>query len=312
MTTLEVSFSDVDALVAFVDQQLAKGMVFLPDAGGVEPLTSCSLVVSMAGRSKALRAEIVYVRDEGAGRGVGLQLPPPDEATLAALRALADPTAAIEPTLAPLAPALQTPELPMPELSMPAPPPPELPTPALPMPELPMPALPMPELPMPEASQASASATIEASDASDDDELDDDEHAARAPQLHERIRALTSAEQQRLAATGSLQERTLLERLYGPNVWEALLTSGRLSPPEVARIAKKGTVPRTLLELIGANASWLSSPLVQRALLSNPRCPTQVVTRALQALPRRDLQLVPQQTAYPAQVRQAAKAMLGR
>jgi hypothetical protein len=312
MTTLEVSFSDADALVAFVDQQLAKGMVFLPDAGGVEPLTSCSLVVSMAGRSKALRAEIVYVRDEGAGRGVGLQLPPPDAATLAALRALADPTAAIEPTLEPLAPALQTPELPMPELPMPELPMPALPTPELPMPALPMPALPMPELSMPDASQASASATTEASDASDDDELDDDEHAARAPQLHERIRALTSAEQQRLAATGSLQERTLLERLYGPNVWEALLTSGRLSPPEVARIAKKGTVPRTLLELIGANASWLSSPLVQRALLSNPRCPTQVVTRALQALPRRDLQLVPQQTAYPAQVRQAAKAMLGR
>jgi hypothetical protein len=286
MTTLEVSFRDADALVAFVDQQLAKGMVFLPDAGGVEPLTPCSLVVSMAGRSKALRAEIVYVREDGAGRGVGLQLPPPDAATLAALRALADPTAALDPES-----TLETPELPMPEL---------------PMPELEV--VPMDAAP----SQASDAGDAASDDDEREDDDSDDEHAARAPQLHERLRSLTSAEQQRLAATGSLQERTLLERLYGPNVWEALLTSGRLSPPEVARIAKKGTVPRTLLELIGANASWLSSPLVQRALLSNPRCPTQVVTRALQALPRRDLQLVPQQTAYPAQVRQAAKAMLGR
>jgi hypothetical protein len=319
MTRLEVSFSDPGALAAFVDQQLVKGMVFLPDAGGVEPLTSCSLVVSMHGRSVTLRAEIVYVREDGAGKGVGLQLEPPDAASLHALRALADPSVSREP--GPLEP-------PLPTLA---------PTAALPMPELPMPELPMPELPMPElsmpdrdaatstasattASATTASATTSSattasaslSDASDDELDDDDDHAARAPQLHERMRSLTSAEQQRLAATGSLQERTMLERLYGPNVWEALLTSGRLSPPEVARIAKKGTVPRTLLELIGANGSWLSSPLVQRALLSNPRCPTQVVTRALQALPRRDLQLVPQQTAYPPQVRQAAKTMLGR
>ena len=298
MTRLEVSFSDPGALAAFVDQQLVKGMVFLPDAGGVEPLTSCALVVSMHGRSVTLRAEIVYVREDGAGKGVGLQLEPPDAASLHALRALADPSAP-----SPLEPPL--PSLAMPAVPMPA---------AVPMPELPMPELPMPELSMPDTDAATAStASASVSDTGDEADLDDDDdHEARAPQLHERMRSLTSAEQQRLAATGSLQERTMLERLYGPNVWEALLTSGRLSPPEVARIAKKGTVPRTLLELIGTNGSWLSSTLVQRALLTNPRCPSNVVTRVLQAMPRRDLQLVPQQTAYPPQVRQAAKTMLGR
>ena len=278
MATLEVSFSDASALLAFVDAQIAKGMVFLPDAGGVEPLTSCDLVVAMNGRSHTLRADIVYVREDGAGKGVGLQLTPPDAATLAALRALAEPA------------------------------PPE----AF---ELPMPELPMPELPSPEAAaleKPSAEAEEGSEDPEDAGDDDEDEHGVRAPQLHERMRSLTSAEQQRLASTGTLQERTMLERLYGPNVWEALLTSGRLTPPEVARIAKKGTVPRTLLEVIGSNGGWLASTLVQRALLSNPRCPTTVITRVLQSMPRRDLQLVPQQTAYPAQVRQAAKAMLGR
>ena len=112
--------------------------------------------------------------------------------------------------------------------------------------------------------------------------------------------------------TGNPAERAMLERLYGPNVWEALIASGRLSPPEVARIARKGTVPRPLLESIGANGAWLASSLVQRALLSNPRCPTTLVQRILQLLPRRELQLVPVQAAYPMAVRQAAKVMLKR
>jgi hypothetical protein len=51
---------------------------------------------------------------------------------------------------------------------------------------------------------------------------------------------------------------------------------------------------------------------VQRALLANARSSTNVVERILRAMTRAELQLVPQQTAYPAAVRQAAKKMLGR
>lgn len=254
MSTLEISFVEREALLALIDHQLSKGMVFLPDAGGVEPLSTCTLVIVFEGRSHTLLAEIVYVREEGPGRGVGLQLPPLDDETLEALRALAHPT--------------------------------------------------------PEGIEAVGDRVIEGGSEEEDEEEDDT--LTRAPQLHERMRSLSSAEQQRMAATGTLQERTMLERLYGPNVWEALLTGGRLSPPEVARIARKGTVPRPLLEAIGANGSWLASSLVQRALLTNPRCPSSLAQRVLQAMSKRDLALVPQQSAYPAAVRQAAKAMLKR
>jgi hypothetical protein len=112
MTRLEVSFTDAGALLAFVDQRLSRGMVFLPDAGGVEPLSPCSLVVSMGARTVTLRAEIVYVRDDGPGKGVGLQLALPDVGTIASLHALAEPSrdGAI--------PDLLMPELPMPDLPM--------------------------------------------------------------------------------------------------------------------------------------------------------------------------------------------------
>src|SRR5580692_6385082 len=139
----------------------------------------------------------------------------------------------------------------------------------------------------------------------------DPEDTERAKTVFDRIRGLSSVEQQRLAAHGTMQERIVLERTFGANVWEALLSNARLTIPEVARIARKGTLPRQLVEDIAGHPSWLAAPEVQRALLMNPRSSTAVVAKVLRALSRSDLQLVPQQTAYPASVRATAKKMLG-
>ncbi len=137
-----------------------------------------------------------------------------------------------------------------------------------------------------------------------------DEHAVKT--LSERIRGLTTVQQLRLAAKGTMPERIALERAFGSHVWEALLSNSRLTIPEVAWIARKGTLPRQLVEDIAGHASWLAAPQVQRALLANPRSTTAVVTQVLRALSRGDLQLVPLQTAYPQTVRAAAKKMLGK
>ena len=128
--------------------------------------------------------------------------------------------------------------------------------------------------------------------------------------LHERIRTLSGPEQQRMAANGTLAERTALERMYGPVVWETLLKNPRLTIPEVARIARKGTLPKPLVELIGAGSAWLAAGEVQRALLANPRTTSPVIEKIFRAMPRRDLARVPQQTAYPMTVRVAAKKLL--
>jgi hypothetical protein len=131
-----------------------------------------------------------------------------------------------------------------------------------------------------------------------------------AQSLQERIRRLTAAEQQKMASHGGLQERLLLERTFGPTVWEALLSNPRITPPEVARIAKKGALPRPMIETIASNNAWAAAPEVQRALLSNPRTGAHLIPRLLRALSRSDLALVPTQSAYPAAVRAAAKKML--
>jgi hypothetical protein len=242
-----LSFPDAESLADCYEKQLSKGRVFLPGGAGLTERTACEIVVKHGEREVRLAAEVVYVRAEDPGRGVGLQLAPFDEAKRTELVALVQSAA-------------------------------------------------------PEATEELAE--------EEEGEKEEGEGGAAATHLHERMRSLSSTDQQRIAAGGTLPERILLERTYGPNVWETLLRNPRLTTPEVARIGRKGTLPRPLVELIAANASWISSPEVQRALLSNPRSSSAVVAKVLHSMPKADLQRVPQQTAYPMPVRQVAKKML--
>lgn len=257
MTSLTVVVEDVVALRTLFEEQLSKGRAFVRGAEGVMERQACVLVIACQGREHRLAGEVVHVRSEEPGRGVGLQLARLGTADAEALRAFA--------------------------LGEEGPAPPAA-----------------------EGEPVEASVE-EAGDAA----RAEGGGAAHAASLHERMRNLTGPEQQRLASGGTLTERTALEQMYGPSVWEALIRNPRLTVPEVARIARKGTLPRPLVELIATNAPWLAAGEVQRALLANRRSSPTVVQKVLGAMSRHDLQLVPQQTAYPEPVRAAAKKRLG-
>jgi hypothetical protein len=139
-----------------------------------------------------------------------------------------------------------------------------------------------------------------------------DDASGSAKGLYERIRSLSTRERETCARSGALTERVALERCYGTSVWEGLLQNPQITPPEVARIARNGTVPVPLLGLIVANSGWLSVGEVQRALLSNPRASGSQIDRILGALSPSDLRRISQQTAYRAPVRQAAQKLLKR
>ena len=130
--------------------------------------------------------------------------------------------------------------------------------------------------------------------------------------VHQRVRSLTLPEAQKLARTGNYAERLALERAYGKAVWDTLIQNPRLTHPEVARIARMGTLPGAQVEAIASNPAWLTSPEVRRSLLGNPRLTGPLIDKVLRALPKQELQRVPKQTSYPTQVRNAARRMLGR
>jgi hypothetical protein len=238
MRSLTLALAARADLQTLFDQDLSKGRAFVPGAAGVSEFEVCELSLEHAGRRHTLRAEVVFIKPDGLGRGVGLQLLPLDPVAKAELAAFVQSAAArgsIKPAPSERGEALTT---------------------------------------------------------------------------HDRIRLLSPVDQQKLAASGTLPERIALERAFGPNVWEALLANTRLTIPEVATIARKGTVPRPLLESLAGHASWLAAPEVQRALLSNPRSTPAVVGKVLQSMARGDLALVARQTAYPHAVRAAAKKRL--
>jgi hypothetical protein len=128
--------------------------------------------------------------------------------------------------------------------------------------------------------------------------------------VHERLRGLSLAQQIKLAHNGEVSERIVLERMYGKNVWEALLRNPRLTGPEVARIARMGALPRPMVEIIVGNGGWLQIPEVRRALLSNPRLGNDQIMKLLRLMPKHELKLAAVQTAYPMAVRTVARTLL--
>lgn len=130
--------------------------------------------------------------------------------------------------------------------------------------------------------------------------------------IHERLRNLSIPEQQKVARGGNANERIILERIYGKSVWEALLRNNRLTIPEVARIARMGALPKPLMDVIVSNITWVSSPPVRRALLTNPRLSRDQIPKVLQAMPQAELRLIPKQMAYTSMVRETARRLLRR
>jgi len=129
--------------------------------------------------------------------------------------------------------------------------------------------------------------------------------------VYERIRQMSLRERETVARQGQLSERVALERAFGSSVWESLLQNPQLTAPEVTHIAKNGTIPAPIASLIIANGAWISVGEVRRALMSNPRVTSAQCERLLRATPRNELRQIVQSPSYRAQIRTAAKKLLG-
>jgi hypothetical protein len=129
--------------------------------------------------------------------------------------------------------------------------------------------------------------------------------------IYARIRQLSLPERQKVARQGLLSERVALERTFGGSVWDGLLQNSSLTVPEVAQIAKKGTLPQPLVATIVANGGWLASGEVRRALLGNPRVNGAQLDRVLRAAPKNELKQIAHMSPYRSQVRMAAKKLMG-
>jgi hypothetical protein len=277
-TTLTLCFPDQAALEQEYVANLQHARAYVPGARGYELFAPCTLLLRLSGDGRELAVDccVVMVREEEPQAGVAVQFMDRSQSTLAALASFVQ--------------------------SMPA---------ANDVDELdgePGDEREGDELDDWTENAASEADVVEARDPSADGR-------SRPPlslsqERQQRLRNLTPAERIKVAQGPVLDDRVLLERIYGNAVWELLLRNAKITVPEVARIARKGTVPRPLLELIVENEHWIRQSVIRRALLSNPRLSGDSATKVLRTMSARELKLVPQQTAYPAIVRQAAQRLM--
>ena len=104
-----------------------------------------------------------------------------------------------------------------------------------------------------------------------------------------RIQKLTLPQKIRLAEEGELVQRTLLYRMYGKLVFEAMLRNPRITEMEVSKLAKLGTLPVPVVQLIARKPEWIRAERVRTALLTNPRTPQAVVQKIISMLTKQDL-----------------------
>jgi hypothetical protein len=300
---LRMAFVDLPALEREIASNLKHGRAFLGQAADVQVLSDCCLVLvhPLHGAQLRLPAQVVMVSASGPMCGTGIELRPFGPAVIEQLEAFVhapadeaadDGSAETEASVA--APRQAESQL-------------QTETEA--------------ETDTDLEAQTDQETSSEGTDAFEDDaqldaELERELQGKSIPpdqQLQSRqdkLRHLTPAEQLKLARTGELADRVTLERLYGKQVWEALLHNPRLSIPEVARIARKGTVPKPLLEVILDNGAWVKSPQVKRALLGNPKLGADAIGKLLRTTPKHELKLIEKGTAYAMPVREAARKLL--
>ena len=295
---LRMTFGDRAALERELESNLSHGRAFVAASCELAVLDDCQLVLvhPEGGGTLTLPAQAVMV----AGAGIGVQLRPFNATTIATLR---------EFVVTPPQPAAEASQSPGPLPSV-APAADRADPAADPSDET-------DELGAAPGEPADASAGDEGDNGDEADEGDEGDGTdgpagdvqSKKPR-HERLRNLNATQQVKLARKGEMNDRIMLERLYGRGVWEALLQNPKLTLPEVATIARKGSVPRPLLETIVENNAWIQSALVRRALLTNPRVASEAILKLLRMTPKHEVRTIWKTTTYSQLVRDTAKKVL--
>jgi hypothetical protein len=142
-------------------------------------------------------------------------------------------------------------------------------------------------------------------------EVESDEEARNALQ---RIAAMTPAQRVALAMKGTREERAILIRDQNKIVATAVLSSPKITEPEVESIAKMASVSDEILRIIASTRAWVKSYGVVVGLVKNPKTPVAISMNLLARLVEKDLRMVSQDRNVPDILRITArqKLVIGR
>jgi hypothetical protein len=109
------------------------------------------------------------------------------------------------------------------------------------------------------------------------------------------------------AVRGSREMRALLIRDPNKMIAAAVLSSPKLSEPEVEAFARMASISDEILRIIGSNRAWTKNYNVILGLTKNPKTPLALTLNFMPRLSSRDLQMLSVDRNVPEPLRVAAR-----
>ena len=125
-----------------------------------------------------------------------------------------------------------------------------------------------------------------------DDEGDGEPTEARRMAAIQRLSLMSVSDKIKAAMRGSREERNILIRDPNKLVSLAVLSSPKVSEPDIESYAKMANVSEDVLRVIGTSRAWTKSYTIVRSLAFNPKSPIAVSMTLVSRLVEKDLRLL--------------------
>ena len=139
-----------------------------------------------------------------------------------------------------------------------------------------------------------------------DASVEGDEDEVRLSSTQE-LTAMNFPQRLRAAMKGTREQRSILIRDPNKMICASVLSSPKVSIPEVESFARMQNVSEDVLRIIGSNRGWLKSYGVILALTKNPKTPLSMSIQLLSRLQDRDLTKVSVDRNVPEALRISAR-----
>jgi hypothetical protein len=123
----------------------------------------------------------------------------------------------------------------------------------------------------------------------------------------QRLAAMTVAQRMGVAMKGSREERAILIRDPNKLVSVAVLSSPKMSEPEVESIAKMASISEEILRIISNTRAWMKRYGIVLALARNPKTPVAISMNLLSRLNDKDLRAISTDRNVPEVLRVTAR-----
>lgn len=158
------------------------------------------------------------------------------------------------------------------------------------------------------APTADASDAVAGDTATDDDpDLVSEDAKVDRDSILQKLTKMSFSERLKAASKGTREVRSILIRDPSKMIAMAVLTSPKLTEPEVEAFARMGNVSEDVLRYIGSNRAWMKNYPLVVALVKNAKTPLGLSLNLMNRLNDRDLQGLSTDRNVPEPLRVAAR-----